>query len=121
MNDVLASQSQRVEQENSPAARAREAAQARGQTLMDLGDAQSAEENSIKRLATSLAEDELLRGRRLVLSAMFDTAMRQRFGEFRRTHYRLAASRLLGRGLLIQESGTLRSGLLSWNSVIVFQ
>ena len=121
MNDVLASQSQRVEQENSPAARAREAAQARGQTLMDLGDAQSAEENSIERLATSLAEDELLSGRHLVLSAMFDTAMRSRFGEFRRTHYRLAASRLLGRGLLIQESGTTRGGLLSWNSVIEFQ
>ena len=120
MNDVLAGQSQRVKHENSPAARAREAARARGQTSMDLGDVQSAEEDRIERLAMSLANDESLRGQRLVLSTMFDTAMQTRFGEFRRTHYRLAASRLLGQGLLTQESGTSRGGLLSWDSVIEF-
>ena len=87
---------------------------------MDLGDVQSAEEDRIERLAMSLANDESLRGRRLVLSTMFDTAMQTRFGEFRRTHYRLAASLLLGQGLLTQESGTSRGGLLSWDSVIEF-
>ena len=121
MNDIIAGQSQRVEHENSPATQAREAALALGQASMDLGEMQSPDEDTIERLAMSLAYDESLRGQRIVLSDLFDTAMRSRFGEFRRTHYRLAASRLLGRGLLIQESGTTRGGLLSWNSVIEFQ
>ena len=88
---------------------------------MDLGDEPSAEEERIERLAMSLAHDDSLRGQSLVLSRMFEMAVLTRFGEFRRTHYRLAASRLLMRGLLAQSSGTTRAGLLSWNSVVELQ
>lgn len=117
MNGVLAGQSERLRLEALAAA----SRPPEGQLSLTLAT-ESAEEVAKRRLvenlADSLVRDESLRGRRMTLEELFNSAFMSRFADYRRPLYREAVSLLAQQGRVLVHDGRTRGTMLQWGAVI---
>ena len=89
---------------------------------IDVGaEAANAELLLVTHLANSLADDTSLYLKAMTVEDLFKLAMVSRFGEYRRTLYRSAASMLDREGRLVVHERKMRAGLLQWQAVIELQ